>query len=556
MKKTMLLFVAVVCACITGTSQTLVWSDEFNGTVLDLSKWSYETGAGINGDWGTGQLDAATDRPENVSIKTGIAGADGNVLAITTRKESYTIPGKRGGKRNYTSGRINTSGKASWGPGHKIAARVWAKDVRYQGQGFAFWMMPAEIPAGHTSLMWPQGGEIDIMEYVGSIPYSNLGSVHYAQQWLNNTWDAGNHRHLGAYYSYKDQQVPEPTPQWISVDLGAVNTINRVVLKWETAYGKSYQIQVSNDGIFWNTISSTTTGDGGTDDIALSGSGRYVRVYATERGTQWGYSLYEFEVYRAGSSNLAMNRPAFSSSNENSTLGPEKAVDGIITSRWASGSPDSPAGGWPAPLNDPYAGSYSFHTFAIDWHTDRMEFSVDDIVYHIHYFNDGGAFTTDGQDQKAVSVINGKRVAESEYSNHFAEWHPFEHKMYAILSAGVGGNGTYGGAIVPEAQFPCTVYIDWVRVYSNGSQARMISENSVQKSAEMIQTYPNPVDHTLYFEGVLDGTTVGVIDLTGKSVLQSAIKNSALDVSSLNKGLYIIHVRAGQRVSKIKVIKK
>ncbi|WP_418501646.1 hypothetical protein [Flagellimonas sp.] len=65
-----------------------------------------------------------------------------------------------------------------------------------------------------------------------------------------------------------------------------------------------------------------------------------------------------------------------------------------------------------------------------------------------------------------VTQIDGRRVTVSEYSNHFDEWHPFEHRMFVILSAGVGGSDhTYGGPIVPEAQFPTSVYIDWVRVY-------------------------------------------------------------------------------------------
>ncbi len=63
-----------------------------------------------------------------------------------------------------------------------------------------------------------------------------------------------------------------------------------MVLLWETAYGKAYQIQVSNDATNWTTIYSTTTGDGGTDDLSVSGSGRYVRMYGSVRGTQWGYS--------------------------------------------------------------------------------------------------------------------------------------------------------------------------------------------------------------------------------------------------------------------------
>lgn len=109
-------------------------------------------------------------------------------------------------------------------------------------------------------------------------------------------------------------------------------------------------------------------------------------------------------------------------------------------------------GNYPPPSDDLNAGSTAFHEYGIDWYHDRIEFFADDNVYHIHYLNDGGVFTTDGQDQISVTNINNKRVSVSEYFNHFEEWHPFENKMYAILSAGVGGQQyTYGGPIVPEA---------------------------------------------------------------------------------------------------------
>ena len=55
--------------------------------------------------------------------------------------------------------------------------------------------------------------------------------------------------------------------------------------------------QTSANGTDWTTVHSTTTGDGGVDDIDAAGSGRYVRVAGTVRGTSWGYSLYEFGVY-------------------------------------------------------------------------------------------------------------------------------------------------------------------------------------------------------------------------------------------------------------------
>jgi cellulose 1,4-beta-cellobiosidase len=87
-------------------------------------------------------------------------------------------------------------------------------------------------------------------------------------------------------------------PQWIYVDLQATVNINRVRIYWENSYATSYQIQVSSDATNWTSIYSTTTGTGGVQDLTgLSGTGRYARMYGTVRKLQYGYSLYEFEVY-------------------------------------------------------------------------------------------------------------------------------------------------------------------------------------------------------------------------------------------------------------------
>jgi beta-glucanase (GH16 family) len=92
-------------------------------------------------------------------------------------------------------------------------------------------------------------------------------------------------------------------PQWIYVDLQGTYSINRVKLNWEAAYGRSYQIQVSPNASTWTTIYSTTTGDGGIDDLTgLAGVGRYVRMNGTQRGTVYGYSLWEMDVYGTASS--------------------------------------------------------------------------------------------------------------------------------------------------------------------------------------------------------------------------------------------------------------
>ncbi len=88
-------------------------------------------------------------------------------------------------------------------------------------------------------------------------------------------------------------------PQWIYVDLNQEMTIRKVILRWESAYATSYQIQVSNDAINWTDVYSTIAGDGDVDEIEFNNpvSMRYVRMYGTVRATEWGYSLWEFEIY-------------------------------------------------------------------------------------------------------------------------------------------------------------------------------------------------------------------------------------------------------------------
>ncbi|WP_435178496.1 discoidin domain-containing protein [Actinacidiphila sp. bgisy145] len=86
-------------------------------------------------------------------------------------------------------------------------------------------------------------------------------------------------------------------PQWLQVDLGQHTAFTHVQLYWEAAYAKAYDIQTSDDGVNWTTVKSVTDGDGAIDDIDVNGAGRYVRVLGTQRGTGYGYSLYEFGVY-------------------------------------------------------------------------------------------------------------------------------------------------------------------------------------------------------------------------------------------------------------------
>jgi hypothetical protein len=89
-------------------------------------------------------------------------------------------------------------------------------------------------------------------------------------------------------------------PQWIAVDLGKPEKIGRIVLDWEGAFGKAYAIEVSPDGEAWTEVYKTEKGKGGSEEIRLASpaEARWVRMRGTQRGTQFGYSLFEFRVYR------------------------------------------------------------------------------------------------------------------------------------------------------------------------------------------------------------------------------------------------------------------
>ncbi|MEV7435822.1 galactose-binding domain-containing protein [Streptomyces griseoviridis] len=86
--------------------------------------------------------------------------------------------------------------------------------------------------------------------------------------------------------------------QWWQVDLGSTHRVGRVTLDWERAYGRSYRVELSTDGVNWSTAWSTTTGDGGLDTARFTGTpARYLRVHGLQRGTAWGYSLNEVTVH-------------------------------------------------------------------------------------------------------------------------------------------------------------------------------------------------------------------------------------------------------------------
>ncbi len=150
----------------------------------------------------------------------------------------------------------------------------------------------------------------------GTVMASSTRTMNYANQAIDKQfttrWES-------------TQQVDEPNgtalpTQWIYLDFGAPVSVTRVRIDWQSACAQTYQLQVSDDASTWvtltngNVINGAMSGSLGAptdwstdvDTTGLSGVGRYLRVYCTQRCLQmYGYSIWEMQVYGHGVSACA-----------------------------------------------------------------------------------------------------------------------------------------------------------------------------------------------------------------------------------------------------------
>lgn len=146
----------------------LVWSDEFDGTDLNLDNWDYQIGDGCPSLCGWGNNEQQYYREENVEVS-------GGTLKIHVLEESFA-------GSDYTSARIRSKGKQFWHQG-RFEARM---KMPSGGRGYwpAFWMLSEEEHYG----IWPTSGEIDIMEMVGHIPEKVTGTIHFGPLFPDNRY--------------------------------------------------------------------------------------------------------------------------------------------------------------------------------------------------------------------------------------------------------------------------------------------------------------------------------------------------------------------------------
>ncbi len=145
----------------------LVWSDEFDGAIVDTTKWSFDIGTGAPelAGWGNNEQQHYTRRTENAFVESG-------TLNLVAKRESY-------GNSDFTSARLKTKEKGDWTYG-----RFEIRAMLPKGQGIwpAIWMLPTHNFYGG----WAASGEIDIMELLGQEPSKVYGTLHHGGEWPDN----------------------------------------------------------------------------------------------------------------------------------------------------------------------------------------------------------------------------------------------------------------------------------------------------------------------------------------------------------------------------------
>jgi hypothetical protein len=303
-------------------------------------------------------------------------------------------------------------------------------------------------------------------------------------------------------------------PQWIYVDLGATYAVNRVKITWEAAYGKDFLVQVSADATTWTTIKTVSGNTALVDDYTgLSGSGRYVRIYGTARGTAYGYSIYEVEVYGAAaqvSSNIAISKTGSASSIEEAGFEAAKAFDGnATTTRWSSAYTDNE---W---LAVDLGTAQSISRVVLKWEAAyatsyRIETSTDNVNWTVQKTVTGA---TGGTSDLSFTAVSARYV-----------------RMYGLTRATVYGYSIWEFEVYPAA-------------LSAKLNTLSYSNNESQLS---ITVSPNPVKDvlTLKYKGISSQADVRIYNLSGQQTYFSRVSGNStqVDVSKWPKGIYIISV--------------
>lgn len=360
-------------------------------------------------------------------------------------------------------------------------------------------------------------------------------------------------------------------PQWITVDLQGLYDIDIVSLFWEVASALVYNIQVSNDNVNWTNLINISSGSGDNEEHNLNGQGRFLRIYCTTRNTEYGYSLYEIEVYgepinsgpdfevpknfNASLGSVTSNSASFQlNSEDNSGIVIYSVTDGNVTEDFVGTSGVEMT----ATVKDLLPNTnYSF-TIEVKDQSDNVSddiktisFTTLDEVGNTSCFGESDiatqgtittgytySFETNGSD-----VIIEFELLDQKQDLLAYLWResPFQETSMTKIEGqrfrGVLSNQTIGETISYACKFafPGGIAVTEFFEYQVGANCSLHFTNIVDN---LVKIYPNPASDKIYIDG--DFSMVKIYSINGKIMVQNQSKE--LDISHLSKGVYFIKI--------------
>ena len=399
-------------------------------------------------------------------------------------------------------------------------------------------------------------------------------------------------------------------PQWWSVDLGDSYHIGQIIIYWEGSYGSEYEIQISDDNTNWTPIYDEDAGNGGTDDLTVDATGRYVRYYGTARGIGYGHSFYEFEVYEyvdatidANLSDLTVNGTTVSTFSSSKTTYDIELPVGTSTVPTVIGTTKQSS---PASAVTTNAGSLpgtttvlvtaqdgtTTKTYTLNFTVDKENLALNKTAtasnsageaYQESYAFDGNTGTRWGTPSQGVLpegdngtpewiyvdledtynltgvYLNWEGAYATDYlvqvSNNASDW--------TTVHTQVGGNGGIDDISFTETSG------QYVRIYATkrglgdygyslwevevyGTAGETLSFDKIDGSEFSVS--PNPTSGILNINTNSTIDAIRIYDISGRNVLNT--KSKSIDLSSLQNGIYILKIKTNGIVKTKKIIKK
>lgn len=288
--------------------------------------------------------------------------------------------------------------------------------------------------------------------------------------------------------------------EWIQIDLQATYKIDEIVLAWEAAYGSNYTIAGSTNGTTWTTLVTKTNGTGGVEvHENLTGSYRYIRLNGTKRGSPWGYSLFEFEVWGDSGTTTPVASILSPAAGQQITAGtPIDLQVSVSDSAWyTSGGTYRYTLDTNAPVTVNNVNPVRLPTLAAGAHSVTVQL-----------YNSSGAavgtarttnFTVNGAPQTPVLISQGKTATSSAVEGNMTAANAFDGNMGTRWSSAHSDN-QYIQIDLGERMSIKQIVLEWEAAYGTGYYIQ-VSDNATAWTEIYRTTTGNGGNDTLTVDG-------------------------------------------------------